>query len=84
VGYGPQTVSAHAYSFMHSYDPEALFAMRNPWGYAPGGNNKDDGLLRIYDDGVIPQLIDIRIIYPGAAAAYAVDNLQPYVPITLN
>ena len=83
VGYGPQTVSAHAYSFMHSYDPEALFAMRNPWGYAPGGKAKEDGLLRIYDDGVIPQLIDIRIIYPGAAAAYAVDDLQPYVPITL-
>ena len=83
VGYGPQTVSAHAYSFMRSYDPEALFAMRNPWGYTPGGNAKDDGLLRIYDDGVIPPLIDLRIIYPGAAAAYAMDEVKPYVPITL-
>lgn len=80
VGYGPKTVSAHAYSFMFSDDSDAMFAMRNPWGYAPGGDKKDDGILRIYNDGVVPPLIDLRIIYPGAAADYAQKNLYPYIP----
>ena len=78
--YGPQTVTAHAYSFMLSTDWEAMFAMRNPWGHSPGGSNSDDGVVNIYNDGIIPPTIDMRIIYPGAALEYAVKNLTPYSP----
>ena len=78
--YGPQTVTAHAYSFMLSTDWEALFAMRNPWGNSPGGSSSDDGIVNIYNDGVIPPTIDLRIIYPGEALNYAVKDLTPYCP----
>ena len=78
--YGPQTVTAHAYSFMLSTDWEAMFAMRNPWGNSPGGTKTDDGVVNIYNDGVIPPTIDMRIIYPGAALDYAVKELIPYAP----
>lgn len=78
--YGPQTVTAHAYSFMLSTDWEAMFAMRNPWGNSPGGTRTDDGVVNIYNDGVIPPTIDMRIIYPGAALDYAVKDLTPYTP----
>lgn len=78
--FGPQTVTAHAYSFMLTADWEAMFAMRNPWGNSPGGTRTDDGVVNIYNDGVIPQTIDMRIIYPGAALEYAVKDLTPYIP----
>lgn len=78
--YGPQTVTLHAYSFMYSNEPGALFAMRNPWGYNPGGTNGDDGVFNIYNDGKITQTIDMRIIYPGAALPYAVKEVIPYIP----
>lgn len=77
---GPQTVTAHAYSFFQSADPNALFAMRNPWGNSPGGAKTDDGVMNIQDDGIIPQTIDLRIIYPGAALEYAVKEISPYIP----
>ena len=80
--FGPQTVTAHAYSFMLSTDWEAMFAMRNPWGNSPGGTNGDDGIVNIYNDGTIPPTIDMRIIYPGAALEYAVKELTPYIPPT--
>lgn len=78
--YGPQTVTAHAYSFMLTAEADAMFAMRNPWGNSPGGTKTDDGVVNIYNDGVIPQTIDMRIIYPGAAQEYAVKDLTPYIP----
>ena len=65
---------------MLSTDLEALFAMRNPWGNSPGGSSSDDGVVNIYNDGVIPPTIDLRIIYPGAALKYAVKDLAPYCP----
>ena len=79
VGSG-QTVTAHAYSFMYSTDSNALFSMRNPWGYSPGTDGKEDGILNIADDGVVPPTIDMRIIYPGAAAKYLKTPVAPYVP----
>lgn len=79
-GEGPQTVTAHAYSFMYSNVQEALFAMRNPWGNSPGGSEGDDGIMNVLDDGSIPPTIDLRIIYPGAAEKYAVKDLGPYIP----
>lgn len=80
VNGGPQTVNMHAFSFMLSNDPEAMFAMRNPWGNSPSGTSTDDGILNIVNDGIIPPTIDLRIIYPGAAEKYAVKELTPYIP----
>lgn len=80
VGYGPQTVTAHAFSFMKSTDSDAMFSMRNPWGNSPGGTSTDDGVLNIFDDNVVSPLIDLRIIYPGVALNYAVKELSPYIP----
>lgn len=78
--YGPQTVTLHAYSFMYSNASDAMFSMRNPWGYNPGGVNGDDGVFDIYNDENITQTIDMRIIYPGAALPYAVKEVTPYIP----
>lgn len=81
------TVNGHAYSFYLPKDNKYLFTMRNPWGALPllngGGysDGKEDGLLNIEDDGVIPPLIDLRICDPGAAKGYATaGNLEPYTP----
>ena len=60
--------------------------MRNPWGLLPlvaGGysDGKEDGLLEIKNDKVIPPVIDLRIMDAGAAAGYAIKgNLEPYTP----
>ena len=75
-----QTVTAHAYSFMKDTDSQALFAMRNPWGFSPGDSGYSDGLLHIKNDGIVPPLIDIRIICPGKLAQYYEANLGPYSP----
>ena len=75
-----QTVTAHAYSFFYSNNSSALFAMRNPWGFSPGTNGTEDGVMNIMDDGTVPPTIDMRIIYPGKAADYAKTNLSPYIP----
>lgn len=81
-----KTVNAHAYSFYPAPDDNSLFMMRNPWGALPkvsGGysDGKEDGLLEIKNDKVIPPVIDLRIMEPGAAAGYAVKgNLEPYTP----
>lgn len=80
------SVNGHAYSFYPPKNDSYLFTMRNPWGLLPlisGGysDGKDDGLLNINDDGVIPPLVDLRICDPGAAKGYAVaGNLEPYTP----
>lgn len=75
-----QTVTAHAYSFFLSNNDSSLFAMRNPWGFSPGSDVKEDGILNIIDDDVVPPTIDLRIIYPGIAADFAKESLSPYSP----
>lgn len=77
-----QTVTMHAYSVMYSTDTSALYAMRNPWGNSPGTNGKEDGILNIVDDGIVPPTIDIKFCYPGIAAQYAKKPLLPYIPPT--
>ncbi|MDR1089757.1 MAG: hypothetical protein LBL79_01665 [Prevotella sp.] len=80
------SVNGHAYSFHPPKDNSYLFTMRNPWGLLPligGGysNGREDGLLNIGDDGLIPPLIDLRICDPGAAKGYAyTGDLEPYTP----
>lgn len=75
---GYTTVSGHAFTFMYSPDPDAMFIMRNPWGNDAPNGEKLDGAMDIYDDGVIPQLIDLRVVEPGAAAPYLKNPLLPY------
>lgn len=69
-----KTVSGHAFTLMYSLDKTALFSMRNPWG------GEDDGVYNIPDNGVIPPLIDLRIVNPGKAAKYAKGIPVPYNP----
>lgn len=78
-----QTVSGHAYSFHKDTGTNAMFAMRNPWGYSPGDSGTyTDGLLHITSNGTVPSLIDIRVICPGALESYYLDTLEPYTPPT--
>lgn len=80
---GSKTVTAHAYTLMHSSSRDALFAMRNPWGGNPGVDGTADGVLNIPDNGVIPPTIDLRIVDPGLAGNYGDGALEPYTPPTL-
>ena len=81
-----KTVNYHAYSFHLSNDASVLFTMRNPWGLLPlvsGGysDGKEDGLLPIKNDGVIPPSIDLRIMEAGAAEGYATKGkVEAYNP----
>ena len=69
------TVTFHAFTLMYPYSDEYLFAMRNPWGI-----EDVDGRLDIPDVRRITQAIDIRVIYPGAAAPYLKQNIGAYIP----
>ena len=63
-----ETITAHGHSLLlpnTEIEPNALFAMRNPWG-----QGKDDHVMQIVDDGVVPPTIDIRVISPGIASLY--------------
>lgn len=71
---GGETITAHAFTLMHSSNKKALFTMRNPWG------GDTDGILNILDDGIVPQTIDFRIIEPGIAKNFAVGIYTPYIP----
>lgn len=73
------TVTGHAFTMMYSTDASALFSMRNPWGNNSEGR-KEDGVLNIPNDGVIPPTIDLRIIEPGIASESGMSSLQPYIP----
>lgn len=76
-----ETITAHGHSFFMANDPNALFAIRNPWG-----QGSDDHVMQCYDadhapagyDGTIPSTIDLRIISPGIAALYYEGPIQPY------
>lgn len=77
-----ETITAHGHSFFLANDPEALFAVRNPWGGDP-----DDHVFQVYDadhapsgfDGTVPSTIDLRIISPGIASLYYDGPATPYV-----
>lgn len=72
-----KTVSGHAFTLMYSLDKTALFSMRNPWG------GEGDGVLNIPDNGIVPPLIDLRIVNAGKAANYAKGIPTPYTPPAL-
>ncbi len=74
-----KTVTGHAFSMMYSTDVSALFSMRNPWGNNSSGG-KEDGVLNIPNNDVIPPIIDLRIIEPGTASEWGLNTLQPYIP----
>lgn len=71
------TVTAHAFAFMLTADTSGnyLFSMRNPWGIT-----EVDGILEIPDTRRVISTIDMRFVYPGAAAPYLKKNIGPYVP----
>ena len=60
------TVVKHGHTFLPPQRKGALYAIRNPWGNSP--NNHIMNLMK--DNKVVPPLIDIRIISPGAAAKF--------------
>ena len=83
IGDGPyKTVSYHAFTFLFDESTDALYGMRNPWGYANGSDPSDpkDGVAPIVNDGRTQPLIDIRVCHPGAALAFKQPYLLPYTP----
>ncbi len=69
------TVAMHGHTFMLPQEPSALFAVRNPWGHG-----EDDHVMNVTDNGIVPPLIDLRIISPGIALKYIEKHLHPYFP----
>ena len=67
------TISMHGHTFMMPQRPDALFAVRNPWGHG-----EDDHVMNVTDDGIVPPLIDLRIISPGIALKYFKGEPKPY------
>lgn len=83
IGGGPyKTVSAHAFTFVLDDSTDALYGMRNPWGYANGSDSGDprDGVAAIVNDGRTQPMIDLRVCHPGAALEYKKPYLLPYTP----
>ena len=81
IGNGPyKTVSYHAFTFVLDSSAGATYGMRNPWGFANGGDYNDpkDGVAPIVNDGRTQPLIDLRVCHPGAASAYKQSFLLPY------
>jgi len=77
------TVTGHGYACVIAQDTAALFGMRNPWGVNPtndgsGYDKSTDGVLNIPSSGSVPPVIDLRIVFPGAAGTAGVAT--PYVP----
>lgn len=73
---GPlETVTAHAFAYMLSNNVNAIFCMRNPWGFTSA-----DGVLEIPNQRSIVQTIDVRAVNPGAAAPYLRSDITPYNP----
>jgi len=69
------TVAMHGHTFMLPQEPSALFAVRNPWGHG-----EDDHVMNVTDDGIVPLMIDLRIISPGIALKYFKKQPKPYFP----
>jgi len=63
---GHKTISQHGHTFLPPQRKGALYAIRNPWGNIP--NNHIMNVMS--DNTVVPPLIDIRVISPGAAAKF--------------
>ncbi len=75
-----KTVTLHAYTFMHSTDPSALCAVRNPWGGNPDQDAAKDGVANIPNNLDIAPLVDLRILEPGIAAEFGSGVSMPYTP----
>lgn len=73
-------ITYHAFSLMYTRKSDFLFSMRNPWG----NGGELDGILNIPNEKTHIYAIDMRIIDPGAAKPYLVENLGPYVPPTFS
>ena len=58
---------------------QSKLAMRDPLGNN-SFSGREDGVLNIYDDGIVPPTVDFRIIEPDAAEPYMKDKLEAYIP----
>ena len=74
-----KTITNHGHTFLPPQCKDALYAIRNPWG-----NNPNNHIMNLMSDNtVVPPLIDIRVISPGAAAKYFDKNaVKPGTAIT--
>lgn len=60
------TISDHGHTFLLPQQEGALFAIRNPWGVAPNSH-----IMNVMaTDKAVTDVIDIRLISPGAAAKF--------------
>lgn len=60
------TISDHGHTFLLPQQGGALFAIRNPWGVAPNSH-----IMNVMaTDKAVTDVIDIRLISPGAAAKF--------------
>lgn len=68
------TVSDHGHTFLLPQEEDALFAIRNPWGVLA-----NSFIMNVKEkDQEVTDMIDIRLISPGAAARYFNPNaLKP-------
>ena len=72
-----ETVTGHAFTLMYTRHPDQYeFSMRNPWGITDV-----DGVLEIADKRSTMNIIDFRLVMPGAAAPYMRQDLGGYVPV---
>ena len=72
------TTTGHTWSVVLSANPDALLAMRNPWGGCDGADGRLDGVLNVFDDGKIPQTVGMDIWFPGVAAQHGSGRTTPY------
>lgn len=65
------TTTGHTWTVVYPTNPNALIALRNPWGYCSesNGSNKD-GVLNVLNDGVVPPTVGIDFWHPGEAYKY--------------
>lgn len=65
------TTTGHTWTVVYPTNPNALIALRNPWGYCSesNGSNKD-GILNVLNDGVVPPTVGIDFWHPGKAYTY--------------
>lgn len=82
IGDGPfMTVTYHAFSFIFDASSDAVYAARNPWGWAHGDPSvQNDGVVAMVDDGRTQPTIDLRVCHPGAALEFKQAYLLPYTP----
>jgi hypothetical protein len=81
---GAQSVTAHGYAGLVPASGAFMISARNPWGLVPDPNydGSTDGVMNIPPDATWANMMDFRIIEPGAACGAG--QTAPYVPEQLD